>query len=446
MGRARYWCESAWLGGERPAGAVLIAVEDGFIRELQQGLPRPADAVCLEGLTLPGFANAHSHAFHRALRGRTQGGAGDFWAWRERMYAIAATLDPERYFRLARATYAEMAMAGITCVGEFHYLHHPPDGGRYADGNAMGHALAAAAAEAGIRLTLLDTCYLQGGIGIAPNAVQQRFSDGSVERWATRVSALRSDTMRRVGAAIHSVRAVDPASIARIAGWAAGEGRVLHAHVSEQPAENAQCEAAFGRSPVALLAAHGALGPSFTAVHATHLDEADVAQLGASGSTVCVCPTTERDLADGVGGAAALRAAGASITLGSDSHAAIDLLEEARALELDERLVSGRRGLHTVTALLDAATAAGHRSLGWPDAGRLAVGAPADLVTLRLDTVRTAGLDADAMLAGAVFAASAADVHHVLCAGRVVVAEGRHCALDVPRELAIAIRDVVAAT
>lgn len=445
MARTRYWCQYAWLGGERPVEGVSIAVEDGVIRELHTGEPCAPGAHRLEGLTLPGLANAHSHAFHRALRARTQGGAGDFWAWRERMYALAAALGPEQYFRLARATYAEMAMAGITCVGEFHYLHHAPGGLPYADPNAMAHALAAAAAEAGVRLTLLDTCYLQGGIGVAPNEVQRRFSDGSAERWAARVSALRPSTGLRIGAAIHSVRAVDPEAIALVAGWAAGEGRVLHAHVSEQPAENAQCIAAFGRSPVALLAGRGALDTDFTAVHATHLDGADVAQLGSSRSTVCLCPTTERDLADGVGGAAALRAAGASLALGSDSHAVIDLLEEARAVELDERLVTGRRGLHTVPALLDAATAAGHRCLGWPEAGRLAVGAPADLVTVRLDSVRTAGLDADSMLAGAVFAASAGDVQHVVCSGRVVVAEGRHLGFDVPRELAAAIRDVMSA-
>ncbi|MFM7783295.1 MAG: formimidoylglutamate deiminase, partial [Gammaproteobacteria bacterium] len=301
MTGTRYWCEYAWLGGGRPAEGVLVSVADGLVSGLQPGQPCPAGAIRLDGLTLPGLANAHSHAFHRALRGRTQAGAGDFWAWRERMYALADTLGPEGYFRLARATYAEMAMAGITCVGEFHYLHHQPGGTPYADPNEMGHALAAAAAEAGVRLTLLDTCYLHGGIGIAPNALQRRFSDGSAERWAARVAALRPGAGLRIGVAIHSVRAVDPGAIGLVAAWAAAEGRVLHAHVSEQPAENAQCRETFGLSPVALLAARGALGPAFTAVHATHLDDADIDRLGASGSTVCLCPTTERDLADGIG-------------------------------------------------------------------------------------------------------------------------------------------------
>ncbi|MFM7253902.1 MAG: formimidoylglutamate deiminase [Ilumatobacteraceae bacterium] len=442
---ARYWCESAWLGGDSAADSVLVSVDGGRITAVEARIDRPADAVALRGVVLPGLANAHSHAFHRALRGRTQTGTGSFWTWREQMYAAAASLQPDLYGRLARAVFAEMAMAGITCVGEFHYLHHQPGGTPYADPNEMGHALAAAAAEAGVRLTLLDTCYLHGGIGIAPNALQRRFSDGSAERWAARVAALRPGAGLRIGVAIHSVRAVDPGAIGLVAAWAAAEGRVLHAHVSEQPAENAQCRETFGLSPVALLAARGALGPAFTAVHATHLDDADIDRLGASGSTVCLCPTTERDLADGIGGASALHAAGARLALGSDSHAMIDLLEEARAVELDERLLSGRRGLHAVPALLEAATASGHRSLGWAEAGRLAVGALADLVTLRLDSVRTAGLDVDSLLAGAVYAATAADVSHVLCGGRLVVSEGRHCSLDVPRELAAAIRDAVTA-
>ena len=321
------------------------------------------------------------------------------------MYALAERLDPESYLAIARATYAEMALAGITTVGEFHYVHHGPDGTPYSDRNEMGRALIAAAAEAGVRLTLLDCCYLHGGIGAAPEGAQRRFSDGSAEAWAARVDELEESESVRIGAAIHSMRAVDPEAAAIVAAWARQQDRPLHAHVSEQPAENEACLAAYGRTPTALLADAGALDASFTAVHATHLDDGDVTLLGGSGSCACVCPTTERDLADGVGRMRPLVDAGASLSLGSDSHAVIDMFEEARAVELDERLASGERGHHTTSALIRAASEGGHACLGWPDAGRLEPGARADLVTVSLETVGLAGWDPEHALDSVVFAA-----------------------------------------
>ena len=217
------------------------------------------------------MANAHSHAFQRALRGRTQAERGDFWTWRERMYEIAEGIDPDRYLALARATFGEMALAGITAVGEFHYLHHGPDGARYEDPNALGKAVIGAAREAGIRITLLDTCYLHGGIGREPDGIQLRFSDGSAEAWEERVDALEPGDGARVGAAIHSVRAVDPEEAARVAAFAAARSWPLHAHVSEQPGENEDCVSAYGKTPTGVLAEGAALSERFTAVHATHL-------------------------------------------------------------------------------------------------------------------------------------------------------------------------------
>jgi formiminoglutamate deiminase len=431
-----YHCELAWLGGDAAEADVLVEVDGDRIVAVTPGVAPPPGATRLAGLTLPGLADAHSHAFHRVLRGRTHGGAGSFWSWRDQMYDVAARLDPDGYHALARAVYAEMALAGITCVGEFHYLHHGPGGLRYADANAMGQALVAAAADAGVRLTLLDACYLHGGIGAALGEVQRRFGDGDAGRWAIRVEALRLPAHARLGAAVHSVRAVDPASIASVADWAAAHRVPLHAHVSEQPAENERCVEAHGTTPAGVLAAAGALGPHFTAVHATHVTADDIGLLGRSGSTVCLCPTTERDLADGVGPAAALVAAGARLALGTDAHAMVDLFEEARAVELDERLATLSRGHHDPVALLRAATEDGHRSLGWPEAGRLAPGAPADLVSVRLDSVRTAGATAATALSTVVFAAAAADVHHVVVGGRVVVDGGVHTAMDVAAELA----------
>jgi formiminoglutamate deiminase len=398
-----YWCELAWLGGDTATAGVAIEVAGGTIATVTAGAPRPPNATRLDGLTLPGLANAHSHAFHRALRGRTHRGVGSFWTWREQMYALATALDPDSYHRLARATFAEMTLAGFTTVGEFHYLHHGPDGRHYADPNAMGEALIAAADEAGIRITLLDTCYLHAGTGphgagLAPEGVQRRFADDSVDAWAERAGTFAArlpaggDGLHgphgkaRVGAAVHSVRACSPSDIAAVAAWATGAGAPLHAHVSEQTAENEACLAAYGVTPTAVLDAAGALSPAFTAVHATHVTDDDIARLRRTGSTVCLCPTTERDLADGIGRASRFGA----VAIGSDSHAVIDPFEEARAIELDERLATNVRGANPVTRLLASATVDGHRALGWPG-GVLAAGAPADLVTVSFGSVRLAG-------------------------------------------------------
>jgi formiminoglutamate deiminase len=394
----------------------------------------------LPGVVLPGLANAHSHAFHRALRGRTHTGGGTFWTWRERMYAVAARLDPDRYLALARAAYAEMALAGITCVGEFSYLHHGPGGTRYDDPNAMSESLVQAAADAGVRLTLLDTCYLAGGLdgsGHLPlDEVQLRFSDGDADAWAARVSALPARDGLRIGAAVHSVRAVPAGQLATVAG-ASGP---LHVHLSEQPAENEACRAFYGRSPTALLAEHGVLGPRTTAVHAVHLDTDDVALLGDSGTAVCACPTTEADLADGIGPFRELADAGSPLCLGSDQHVRTDLLGEAQALEAGQRLRTGARGRFSPTELLTAATAAGSAALGWPDAGSIRAGCRADLVAVALDTPRTAGSDP----AQAVLVAGAADVTTVVVGGRTVVEEGRHVLGDVGALLRAAIEPLVA--
>jgi formiminoglutamate deiminase len=427
---SRLWCELAWLGGEWATAGVLIELDGDRIASVASDvLEPPADAERLAGLTLPGLANAHSHAFQRALRGRTQAGTGSFWTWREQMYGLARSIDPDSYLALARATFAEMALAGVTCVGEFHYVHHAPDGTPYADPNAMGAAVIAAAAEAGIRITLIDACYLHGGI--------ERFRDRDVDAWAARVDALRGGDSVRIGAAIHSVRAVDPEAAAVVASWA--DGRPLHAHVSEQPKENVDCLARYGLTPSALLADAGALSASFTAVHATHLTDADVELLGASSATICLCPTTERDLADGIGPAARLRAAGARLAVGSDSQAVIDPLEEARAIELDERLATGVRGNHRPGDLLGAATFEGHAALGWPDAGRIEAGALADLATVSLDGVRLAGTPPEQAVASVVFAGGAGDVRDVMVGGRWIVRDGAHVSMDVPAELEAAL-------
>ncbi|MFZ4297600.1 formimidoylglutamate deiminase [Streptomyces cinereoruber] len=432
-----YWLEHAWIDPTVEPGVALEAA-DGRITSVRTGVETPPPgAEVLRGLTIPGLANAHSHAFHRALRGTVQVGSGTFWTWRDTMYKVAQRLTPESYFALARAVYAEMALAGITSVGEFHYLHHAPGGTPYADPNAMGEALIAAAADAGIRITLLDTAYLSSGFGAPPEHHQLRFTDGTADAWAERVSALKERDGVRIGAAIHSVRAVPADQLATVADWARRREAPLHVHLSEQTAENDACLAAHGLTPTQLLAEHGVLGSRTTGVHNTHLTPGDVALIGSSSTGTCMCPTTERDLADGIGPAVDLQRAGSPLSLGSDSHAVVDILEEARAMELNERLRTHIRGHWTAAALLRAATADGHAALGRQEAGELTPGALADFTTIALDSVRTAGPAPRLAAETAVFAASAADVRHTVVGGRHVVRDGVHRSVpDVPRALA----------
>jgi formiminoglutamate deiminase len=416
-----YWARRALLPQGVAGGVVLVCGDDGRWTEVRAGVDiPPAGTAVLGGLVLPGLADHHSHAFHRALRGRAAG--GDFWAWRSEMYALARRLDPDTFLALATAAFAELVLAGVTTVHEFHYLHQP---------DGMDDAVCEAARRAGIRLVLLDTCYLRAGFGGEElDPVQRRFSDGDVDRWAARadkVAAAHPDIT--VGAAIHSVRAVDPGSLGEVAGWAQERDVPLHLHLSEQPAENEACLAATGRTPTRLTYDHGVLGPATTAVHCTHVSADDIALLGGTRTTVCLCPTTERDLADGIGPARALADAGCPLRLGSDSHAVVDLFEEARAVELHQRLATGRRGIHPTADLLAAATGG----------AALSAGAEADLCAVDLDGVRLAGVDPDDPVPMLAAAATAAGVTDVVVGGRHVVRGGMHSELDVAAALRAAI-------
>ena len=368
-------------------------------------------------IELPGLVDSHSHAFHRALRGRATG--ADFWEWRTHMYSLVDRLDPDTLLALATAAFGELLLAGITTVHEFHYVHQPA---------GMDDAICEAARRAGIRLVLLDTCYLRAGFDDTPlDRVQRRFSDGDVEQWAIRASdvAARNPDVT-VGAAIHSVRAVDPQSMEVVASWARSRGVPLHLHLSEQQSENDACVAATRRTPTQLAHDHGVLGPSTTAVHCTQVSPADIALLGSTSTTVCLCPTTERDLADGIGPAAALARAGCPLRVGTDSHAVVDLFEEIRAIELDERLATGRRGLHDPRSLLDAAAIA-----------------TTDRIALDPNGVRLAGIDATDPVPMVVAAAAAADVTDVFIDGRPVVRDHAHVSMDVAASLRASIAAVI---
>lgn len=430
MSGASYWAAQALLGDRIESRVRITADADGTISSVVPGVDAdPADTV-LNGVVHPGAVNAHSHAFHRLLRGRTHGDGGSFWTWRDLMYREAHLLDPTRYEEVATAVYAEMVAAGWTSVSEFHYVHHRPDGTPYAEPHAMERALARAATTAGIRLTLLDTCYLTGGIGEPLSPEQTRFGDGSVEGWLGRLGDLRRtiaaefDPARiTVGAALHSIRAV-PATALSVVSADLDPAIPLHMHVSEQPAENEQCLRATGRTPVGLLQENGLLSARFSAVHATHLSLEDIELLGTAGSTVVMCPTTEADLGDGIGPAKALSDAGAVIALGTDQHAVVDPLLEARALEHGERLRSGRRGRFSPIELVRALGEGGSASTGRP-AGRIEAGLPCDLLEIDPISVRTAGSEADQLA----LSATAGDVATVIVAGQVVARGGVHAAL-----------------
>jgi formiminoglutamate deiminase len=400
---------AALIGGAFTAD-VRITAQDGMITALAVGAEaQPGDTRL--GVVAPGFVNAHSHAFHRLLRGRTHGGGGDFWVWREQMYRAAQSLTPEIYRALAEQVFAEMRDAGCTAVGEFHYVHHRPDGTPYA-GHAMELALADAAVAAGIRLVLLDTCYLRGGVGLDLSERQRRFGDADVhawlERWHSLHDAIAGDPHRRglvtVGAAVHSVRAVTPDDLAVVARELPA-AVPLHVHLSEQTAENDACLRAYGVTPTGLLAEHGLLRPDLAAVHATHLTDADIALLGEAGASIVMCPTTEADLGDGIGPAPELRAAGATLSIGSDQHAVIDPFEEVARLELDQRLRAQKRGIFTPAQLWHAGSSGGARALGLSgaralglsgarqDEAGLRVGDPFDVVEIDAETTRTRGAD-----------------------------------------------------
>ena len=389
---------------------VLIEVENGRIKAVTESIKAPAGALRLKGWTIPGFANVHSHAFQHSLRGTTESGGGDFWEWRQQMYRAAENWDPERYLKHCRLVFREMLEAGITAVGEFHYLH--------ASGNELGEALIRAAAQEGIRITLIDSCYLHGGVDGRPlEGAQKSFSDGDVDRWAQRVDSLEDGEGVRIAAAIHSVRAVDPPSMRTVAEWARKRKAPLHIHLAEQPAEVDECLAVEGCTPAQLLEREGILGPDLTAIHAIHVDDDDVRLLGRHKVSICACPTSERDLGDRVGLLHRIADAGSPLCVGSDSNAVIDMLEEARGLELDQRRATGRRVLHQPDELFRAATIGGMRSLGW-DAGELKAGMLADFITV--DQPQLA-MPRELDLGYLVFCCSSRDVTNVVVGGVTAV-------------------------
>jgi formimidoylglutamate deiminase len=479
--------------GRFESGLALVADSNGRIVHLTRDYANLTDArvVRLKGRAiLPGLVNAHSHAFQRVIRGRTErrSAAHDsFWTWREIMYAAATRLTPDDLYEASRMAFLEMAASGITAVGEFHYLHHAPDGTRYADENELAKQVVRAAGDVGLRIALLRVAYARAGWNTPPNARQSRFIERDAQAFLKQTETLKSDlareavrddnarveavdevadggannnslaaTARRawVGVAPHSIRAVPLDYLREVRAFAAAHALPVHMHVAEQPAEVAACLDEHGRTPVRLLADEGLLDERFTAVHAVHIDEREASALAEARALVCACPTTERNLGDGIVPADLLFDANARISLGTDSHTQIDLLEDARELEyhlrlqkLERAVLARRPGAQTDTStdssvsqpdnapdslsalaarLFACATLNGAASIGADSCGALEVGRAADFFTVALADLSIAGAATEDLLPAIVFSLARTAVRDVVVGGRRIVEDGQH--------------------
>jgi formimidoylglutamate deiminase len=466
----------AWLpdliytGSRFEGGRALVCDASGTV----VGLPRVEELRDEKRIRLgtrallPGMVNAHSHAFQRVLRGKTEyrsfsrglpsAGSGSsptlnepkrdsFWTWREMMYSAATRVTPEDVYAASRMAFLEMALSGITAVGEFHYLHHAPDGKPYHDPNLLAKEVVRAAGDVGLRIALLRVAYVRSGFRTDPNPKQARFIEADADVYMHHIDQLVSDLKSPTGAhasawagvAPHSVRAVPIRDLSEIVVYATQQDLKIHMHVAEQPAEVSACVEEYGRTPVALLETEGLLNDNFTAVHAIHVTPKAMPAFARTGAMVCACPTTERNLGDGVVPADEYLKHGVPICLGTDSHAQIDPFEEARELEYHLRLQrleravlgaptpsSGDSARSELAALLfDCATVNGARSIGSPN-GTLEVGKPADFFTVDLNDPSIAGASPEDLLSSIMFSASRAAVREVVVGGKPIVSEGQH--------------------
>ena len=436
--------ETGWLadliytGGHFESGVAMMVDEGGritrFSREpvdLDASLKLPGRAI------LPGLVNVHSHAFQRAIRGRTEHRTrvdrDTFWTWRVSMYHAANRIGPEAMYDIARMAFLEMLLSGITTVGEFHYVHHGV-GGPYLERNLLALEMVRAATGAGLRIALLRTAYVRAGWNLPPDPGQARFITPRVEDFIADTDALRASVasdLAWVGVAPHSIRAVPLDYLRAVANYARAANLRLHMHVAEQPAEVEACIAEYGRRPVELLHDEGILDSRFTAIHAIHITEEEARFLAKS--NVCACPTSERNLGDGAVPADRLYQAGAGICFGSDSNIQIDVLEDARLLEYHLRMNKLERAVladesatdSLARRLFSSATVTGAKSLGAPG-GTLEPGRPADFFSIDLQDPSVAGADPNALLNHVVFALERTAVKEVCVNGQLIVRDGRH--------------------
>ncbi len=430
-----------YVDGRFVAGAELLVSPEGLVLGVHEDLDLSSTTIVeLPGKALmPGFVNAHSHSFQRLIRGKAESrvvSGRDFWSWRGTMYYAASRIDPQQVYDVARMAFLEMVLAGTTTVGEFHYLHNALDGRPYDDPNLLGKQVMAAAESVGIRIVLLRTAYLRAGFELPPDAGQMRFYE-SAKAFLTNMAALLKEVPTEggrvhLGVAPHSIRAVPLGELHEITVWARANGLPVHMHVAEQVAENAACVREYGSTPVDLLAGEKILGPDFTAVHGVHVTAEEIAMLAKAETTICSCPTTERNLGDGFVRADEMLGAGIQFALGSDSQAQIDPLEDARELEYHLRLLQQKRAIldqaggKTLAAhLFGSATVNGARALA-VSAGELTPGRFADFITVDLDDSSIAGNSADDLLSTLVFSMSRSAIRDVVVGGRIVLRDQRH--------------------
>jgi formimidoylglutamate deiminase len=425
-------------------GLALVCDEEGRISRLARAGEVNCKVVRLKNRALlPGLVNAHSHAFQRVIRGRTEGRASaakdNFWTWREMMYSAATRLGPEDIYDASRMAFLEMVAGGITSVGEFHYLHRTATGREYDDPNLLAKMVVRAARDVGLRIALLRVAYARSGYGSAPNERQARFIEAEPETYLRGVERLRSelkdDTQAWVGVAPHSVRAVPLAYLREVIEFASKQKLPVHMHVAEQPAELSACIEEHGLTPVALLDAEGLLSERFTGVHAIHITSEEARMLANARAFVCACPTTERNLGDGIIKADMLFKEGVRVSLGTDSHAQIDLLEDARELEYHlrlqklERAVLSKENEETLSSLaarlFNCATQGGAQSIN-AASGAIEPNSPADFFTVDLDDLSIAGASAQELLACIVFSLSRTAVRDVCVGGEMIIEDGHH--------------------
>lgn len=405
----------AWLGGRWQRDVLLEVASDGTWQRIHADVAAPPrQATRLAGPILPGLTNAHSHAFQRAFAGLAEGlgpgGNDDFWSWRDRMYAVALSIDPDGLHQVAVRLYREMLAAGYTQVCEFHYLHRAPDGRPYTDRLAMARALCEAALEAGIGITMLPVLYERAGFGQqALRDDQRRFAcdaEGVLEiRDGVRALGL---TDVDAGVAIHSLRAARPESIAALADACASDRGPIHIHVAEQVREVDECIAHSGQRPVAWLAANVDLDARWQLVHATHVVPEEIASVGKRRAGAVLCPTTEANLGDGITDLPAWLASGAVLSIGSDSHVTRDWREELRLLEYGQRLVLRRRNVaadasHATAERLFERMLAGSGPAAGLAASGFTQGARADFAVVDPDDPALAGVPFERWLDALVF-------------------------------------------
>lgn len=441
----RIWgADLVYLNGRFESGRAVVCGEDGNVERIV-GVDETADVVRLtRRALLPGLVNAHSHAFQRVIRGRTErrspNTTDSFWTWREQMYSAANRLTPQDIYAVSRMAFLEMALTGITAAGEFHYIHHSPDGSPYDDPNLLAREVVRAARDVGIRIALLRVAYARAGFETAANPLQVRFIEPSPDVYLKHFEQLLAapELDRKTtwaGIAPHSVRAVPLDYLKTIVAFANQRDLPVHMHVAEQPAEVSACIQEYGRSPVALLDTEGLLSSRFTAVHAIHVTPKAIAAIARARAQVCACPTTERNLGDGVVPVDAYFNAGVPVSLGSDSQIQIDLLEDARELEYHLRLQQTARNVLApqddsstgalARRLFDCATINGARSIGF-NGGKIEPGAPADFFTVDLDDPSIAGSSPDDLVANIVFSLSRTAVRDVIVGGQRIIENGRH--------------------